>query len=73
MEYDEFHEEVESSASDSSGSVFESSSSIPKLFKQVTLSGISTFLKQQKFWRPDSKTKIALESELQFYRTREKE
>ena len=30
MEYDEFHEEVESSASDSSESVFKSNSSIPE-------------------------------------------
>ena len=41
MECDEFHEEVESSASDSSGSVFESSSSIPEQFKQEELSDLN--------------------------------
>jgi len=34
MKYDEFHEEVESSASDSSGSLFLSSLEIPEPFKQ---------------------------------------
>ena len=62
MEYDECHQEVESSASDSGENVFENSSSIPEQF----LSGISTYSKkQQKFWHPDSKTKITLETELQ--------
>ena len=40
MEYDEFHKEVESSASDSGGSVFESSSSIPEQIKQEELSDL---------------------------------
>ena len=34
MEYDEFHKEVESSASDIGGSVFESSLSVLEQFKQ---------------------------------------
>jgi len=38
MDYNEFHEEVESSASNSSGSVFQSSSVLPELFKKKELS-----------------------------------
>ena len=40
MEYDEFHKEVKSYASDSDGSVFKSSSSIPEQFKQEELSNL---------------------------------
>ena len=40
MECDEFHQEVGSSASDSSGSVFECSSSISEQFKQEALSDL---------------------------------
>ena len=40
MEYDKFHEGVESSTSDSGGSVFESSSSIPEHVKQEELSDL---------------------------------
>ena len=40
MEYDEFNEEVENSASDSGGSVFKSSSSIPEQLKQEELSDL---------------------------------
>ena len=73
MEYDEFYEEIESSASDGGGSVFEivhQFQSNSNRRSRVILSGISTYLKkQQKYWHFDSKTKTALEPELQFYRT----
>ena len=76
MKYDEFLDEVQSSASDSGGSLFESSSSIPEQIKQEELSDLIRDLhlskEAAKNLAPDSKTKTVLESELQFYRTREK-
>ena len=61
MEYDEFYEDVESSASDSGGNVFKINSSILEQFKQDELSDLIRDLnylkKQQKFWHLGSKTK----------------
>ena len=77
MEYNKFHEEVESSASDCGESVFESSLSISEQFKQAAiqqfkLSNLMRDLnlsKEQKFWHRDSKTKTSLEPELQQHST----
>ena len=48
MEYDDFHEEVESSASDIGESVLESSSSILEQFKQEELSDLTRDLNLSK-------------------------
>ena len=48
MKCNQFYEEVESSASDSSGSVFESNSSIPEQFKQEELSDLISDLNLSK-------------------------
>ena len=79
MDYDEFHEEVKSIASESNGSVFKTSSSIPEQFKQEKLSDLiwdlnlskeaaevlASRLKDKKFFGP--------RVSVTFYRTREKE
>ena len=79
MGYDEFHEEVESSASDSVGSVFESSSSVPKQFKQEEVSDLVRDLNLSKeaaeilASRLKDKNCLRTGASITFYRTREKE
>ena len=68
MEYDEFHEEAESSSSSSGGSVFESSLSIPGQLKQEELNDLIRDLNLSKeaaeILTSRLKTKTAVEPEL---------
>ena len=69
MEYDEFYEEVENSASDSGGSVFKSSLSIPEQFEQEQLSNLIRDLSLSKeaaeILTSRLKTKTTLEPKIQ--------
>ena len=79
MEYDGFHQEIEGSASDSGGSVFESSSSVPEQFKQEELSDLIKDLDLSKeaaeilASRLKDKKCLRTGTSITFYRTREKE
>jgi len=78
MEYDEFHDEVGSSESESNGSAFQSSPAIPEVFKQELSDLVrdqTCLKKQQKFWHPNLKTTTAKwnRTSITLYRTRENE
>ena len=79
MEYDEFHQEIESSASDSGGSVFESSSLISEQFKLEELSDLIRDLNLSKETaeilasRFKDKNCLRTGALVTFYRRREKE
>ena len=78
IEY-EFHEEIESSASDSGRSVFESSSSVPEQFKQEELSNLIRDLNLSKeaaeilASRLKNKNCLGTGASITFYRTRKNE
>ena len=78
VEYDKFHEEVGSSASDSGGSVFQSSSSIPEQFKQEELSNLMRDINLSKeaaeivAFRHKDKNCHKTKASITFYRTRKK-
>ena len=79
MEYDDFHEEVNSFASNSDGSVLANSSSIPEQFKQEELSDpirdLNLFKQAAEIlaYRLKDKNCLRTRASITFYHTREKE